>query len=397
MVRLTRSRMALIIVGTLVMMISEVYAAAPMLISYQGRLMNAGGNPISGTFSMTFSIYSVPTGGTPVWSETHGAVTVQTGAFTVNLGSVTPLINWYFYDSTRYLGVTVGTDPEQTPRARLASVPYALKVGTVDGATAGTIYGNQTINGILYVYNPNGYNGIYSTCATTGHYYNFGVEGLGRYGELGNFGVKGVAGDAWGSDAYPNSGIYGIGLVDYGRIIWAGYFDGWANVTQNFYAAAKFFRIDDPQKPADRTLVHACVESDQYKNIYDGTVALDSDGKATITLPEWFDDLNASYRYQLTCVGGYAPVYIASKVDRNQFAIAGGTPGLEVSWQVTGVRKDAYALAHPVEVIQEKPAGQKGRYLHPVELGKSEEEGFDYAARKISAETAPHDQNAGVR
>ena len=44
------------------------------------------------------------------------------------------------------------------------------------------------------------------------------------------------------------------------------------------------------------------------------------------------------YRYQLTCIGAHAPIYIARKIEDNAFAIAGGTPGLEVSWQVTGRR-----------------------------------------------------------
>ena len=76
----------------------------------------------------------------------------------------------------------------------------------------------------------------------------------------------------------------------------------------------------------------------------------------------------------------------ASKIANNQFSIAGGKPGLEISWQVTGVRKDAYATAHPFKVVEDKPAELRGKYLHPKEQGVSEELGVDYTLRKYSDE-----------
>ena len=69
-------------------------------------------------------------------------------------------------------------------------------------------------------------------------------------------------------------------------------------------------------------------------------------GEATVVLPDYFEALNEDFRYQLTCVGGFANVYIADKVNNNQFKIAGGAKDLEVSWQVTGVRHDKQALEH---------------------------------------------------
>jgi len=69
---------------------------------------------------------------------------------------------------------------------------------------------------------------------------------------------------------------------------------------------------------------------------------------------------------------------VAHKVQDHRFQIAGGAPGLEVSWQVTGIRQDAYANAHRIPVEQPKPAGERGLYLHPVELGQPAELGLDY-------------------
>ena len=80
-----------------------------------------------------------------------------------------------------------------------------------------------------------------------------------------------------------------------------------------------------------------------------------------------------------TCIGGFAPVYIATKVSNTPFTIAGGVQGLEVSWQVTGIRKDAFANANRVIPEVDKPVGQKGKYLHPEALGKSPELGIDKA------------------
>jgi hypothetical protein len=108
-------------------------------------------------------------------------------------------------------------------------------------------------------------------------------------------------------------------------------------------------------------------------NIYNGNVVLDNNGEAVIALPEWFEALNKDFRYQLTCIGGFAPVYIAEEITHNRFKIAGGTPGLKVSWQVTGIRHDPYAEKHRIPVEQEKRGIARGRYLHPEAYGQPPE------------------------
>ncbi|HZS44870.1 MAG TPA: hypothetical protein VFC63_07180, partial [Blastocatellia bacterium] len=64
-------------------------------------------------------------------------------------------------------------------------------------------------------------------------------------------------------------------------------------------------------------------------------------------------------------IGGFAQVYIASEIKNNKFKIAGGRPGLKISWQITGIRHDAYANAHRIPVEEDKPADEQGTYLHP--------------------------------
>lgn len=153
----------------------------------------------------------------------------------------------------------------------------------------------------------------------------------------------------------------------------AGTFVGSVDVTGYLYKTGGGFRIDHPQDPENKLLFHSFVESPDMKNIYDGVVQLDNSGAATINLPEYFETLNTDFRYQLTCIGGYAPVFIGQEVSNNQFKIAGGTPNLKVSWQVTGIRNDAYAKANRIPQVVDKAAEDRGKYLHPKEFGKSEE------------------------
>ena len=46
---------------------------------------------------------------------------------------------------------------------------------------------------------------------------------------------------------------------------------------------------------------------------------------------------------------------------------------MKVSWQVTGIRHDAFADAHRIPVEEDKPAGERGKYLHPEARNKPAE------------------------
>lgn len=120
-------------------------AGAPQLVSYQGLLSDSAGASLDITVDLTFTIYNDPSAGSVIWTETQAAVTVSAGLFNVLLGSVTPLVDTVFDDTTRYLGITVGGGPEMTPRTRLVSVGYAHRVSTVDGASGGSITSNLGI------------------------------------------------------------------------------------------------------------------------------------------------------------------------------------------------------------------------------------------------------------
>ncbi|HUF09627.1 MAG TPA: hypothetical protein VMO47_09920, partial [Rhodothermales bacterium] len=125
------------------------------------------------------------------------------------------------------------------------------------------------------------------------------------------------------------------------------------------------FRIDHPLDPENQYLYHSFVESDEMMNVYSGNVTLEEDGTAWVELPEWFEALNKDFRYQLTCVGGYAPVYVSESISSRRFQVAGGHEGLQVSWQVTAVRNDPWARKNRMRVEVVKPAEERGSLIHP--------------------------------
>ncbi|MDJ0591212.1 MAG: hypothetical protein QNJ72_14650 [Pleurocapsa sp. MO_226.B13] len=95
---------------------------------------------------------------------------------------------------------------------------------------------------------------------------------------------------------------------------------------------------------------------------------------------EWFEMLNCDFRYQLTAIAAPgSSLYIAEEIADNRFKIAGGEPGMKVSWQVTGVRQDRWAVANSVVTEEEKPDREKGYYLHPELYGQPEEKGIEWA------------------
>jgi len=110
-------------------------------------------------------------------------------------------------------------------------------------------------------------------------------------------------------------------------------------------------------------------------NLYNGVVTLDSSGEAWVDLPEWFEALNREFRYQLTPIGAWSALWIGREIEGNRFQIRGG-PHTRVSWQVTGVRHDAWAEAHRIPVEEAKSEAERGRYLHPELFGEPVERGL---------------------
>ncbi len=128
-------RRLLLIVTTLFGLLPAIaLAVTPQVISYQGRLDNGSGSPVTdGPYLIKFQIYDVSAGGTALWNSGFQAVTITNGLFVYLLGQdVAFPADLFEAGSTRYLGITVGVNPEGAPRTKLASVPYALQAANSD-------------------------------------------------------------------------------------------------------------------------------------------------------------------------------------------------------------------------------------------------------------------------
>jgi hypothetical protein len=197
-----------------------------------------------------------------------------------------------------------------------------------------------------------------------------GAKLVGVYGLSGYYGVWGVC--------YPKgvAGVYGEAYKGQ----YAGAFDGDVYISGTLIKGGGGFKIDHPLNPAQKYLSHSFVESPDMKNLYDGVVVLNAKGEATVKLPDWFKALNQDFRYQLTPMGAPAPnLHIAEEITGNRFKIAGGRPRSKVSWQVTGIRYDAFAKAHRVPVEEDKPKIEGRHYLHPQLYGRPPEKSIAWA------------------
>ena len=270
-------------------------------------------------------------------------------------------------------------------------------VGESDSSIA--VYGTSIRDIGVYGHSNNkvGVNGSSNNDAGVAGYSinNVGMHGnsynwIGVYGISNNYaGVRGDSPNEVGVYGRSNNGSGVLGFSDSGYGIYgysasggyAAYLDGRVYIRGPLSKPGGQFKIDHPLDPANKYLSHSFVESPDMKNVYDGVVVLDDNGEAEIDLPDWFGALNKDFRYQLTAIGAPGPnLYIAEEIsditttdysssssnnNKSHFKIAGGTSGMKVSWQVTGIRKDPWANAHRIEVEEDKPDKERGYYIYP--------------------------------
>jgi hypothetical protein len=233
----------------------------------------------------------------------------------------------------------------------------AVKLGESNKATTNTSVTTTAENGLQGISSAGGgyagVNGINNTSGCSG-VLGTSTNGLGVAGSSTN-GV-GVSGFSTNDTGVAAGSENGTALEVAGN----------AEVTGTLSKGGGSFKIDHPLDPAGKYLYHSFVESPDMMNVYNGTATLDAAGKATVQLPDWFEALNRDFRYQLTAIGSPAPnLHVSQEVNDGRFRIAGGRAGQKVSWQVTGIRQDAWANANRVPVEVDKPAEDRGRYLHP--------------------------------
>ena len=119
---------AVIFIGTI-----QVSAQIPRTMSYQGVLAQSNGSAVpDGNYSLTFRLYSADTGSVPLWTEAQNVAVVK-GIFNVILGSETPIT--LRFDRQYWLGITIGSGSELTPRVQLTSSAYSMHSAYADSTT----------------------------------------------------------------------------------------------------------------------------------------------------------------------------------------------------------------------------------------------------------------------
>jgi len=128
-VKFKKEILVLILVISLCLILGVAFLKAqtgiPQVINYHGKLKDATGNPLTGTYNFTFRLYDAETRGSLVWGpETHNGVSVTDGYFNVKLGSILP----FNLDFTKpyWLSIEVNNDGEMFPKVQLTSFGYAF-------------------------------------------------------------------------------------------------------------------------------------------------------------------------------------------------------------------------------------------------------------------------------
>jgi hypothetical protein len=254
----------------------------------------------------------------------------------------------------------------------MATSPHTAVIGTgqdygVYGVSNGTNSGADGVHGATNSTTASGVAGVNNSSGT-------GVYGVGGNGVIGSSGTA----DGVGVGAY-NSSTGDALFAENQSGGFAAFFLGDVDVDGNLSKAGGSFKIDHPLDPSEKYLYHSFVESPDMMNIYNGNVTTDAQGNANVTMPDWFEALNRDFRYQLTVIGTFAQAIVATEMANGSFSIKTDKPNVKVSWQVTGVRQDAWANAHRIPVEQVKPEKERGSYLHPELFGAPREKSIAWA------------------
>lgn len=205
--------------------------------------------------------------------------------------------------------------------------------------------------------------GVYGTAISTG--------GTGVWGESESRGVRGVASQSSGVGVFGSNpgGGSGHGV----------FFSNGLGGT-----GTKAFQMDHPLWPETHILNHFCTEGPEPYNVYRGNVVTDAKGFATISLPDYFDQINRDPTYHLTVIDDgedFVMAKVVSEVQGNRFTIRTSQPRVKVSWRVDGIRNDRWIREHGFRAEQEKAEESKGKYLSPELYGAPEEQGVHFVPR----------------
>ena len=337
-----------------------------------GNSSSSNNNPIYGVVGTAEG-----QGGTGTGAH-YGMYGKATGAGTINDGI------YGFSNGSN----TNGTNRGLSGEAKSTLGKYNQGVfGIANGATTTSGGYNAGVVGAANGHSTTNYGALTLVDATGNENYGGAFFAYGNVsGSKKNYGMYGYA---WGADtnyaAYAhaaddlsatNYGVYSQVAGLSGSL--SGYFignvaiSGNLSVTGSISKGSGTFKIDHPEDPENKYLVHSFVESPEMMNVYSGTETTDANGLVTVKMPDYFEANNKDFRYQLTPIGQFAQCIIKEEIAGNSFIIQTDKPNVKVSWQVTGVRNDPYAKQNRIVPEVDKADNEKGFYLHPKAYGKDE-------------------------
>jgi hypothetical protein len=359
----------------------EGYAANTSYgIGVLGDSAGSTGIGVEGTSAGSYGVFGVSTASSGASYGVYGSGASPSGAGVYGIGA------------TGVVGVSTGAGPGGSFTGWTAPAGSGLNGMNGLSITGGNSDPKSATNGGDGLVAAGGTNGFASTNSGVG---GAGISAVGGIGHvilldgLEPLGGPGPGGSFTGGNSNGElcGGCGGDGIdaqpgINQGTTEadgYAGNFTGDVEISGLLNGSTPAVKIDDPLDPTNKYLLHAPVQSSEMMNLYTGNVVTDSQGQATVQLPEWFQVLNTDFRYQLTVIGQFAQAIVGHKIENNRFEIRTSAPNVEVSWQVTGVRQDVYAKAHPLVVEQEKGARLSGFFIHPELYGAPAEKQIEWA------------------
>ena len=105
----------------------------PLMLNYQGKLTDAAGYAVNdSSYSITFRLFTEPSGGSAYWTENQ-SVSTHSGLFNVLLGNTTAIPD-IPSDGNCYLEMQVNPNSPMAPRIRLVSSAYSYLAKKADSA-----------------------------------------------------------------------------------------------------------------------------------------------------------------------------------------------------------------------------------------------------------------------
>ncbi len=262
----------------------------------------------------------------------------------------------YFQGRAQVTGnMGIGIAPSTRRLEVSASDPF-VETAHINNSDGGGLRVDALNGSAVWALTTNGFAGVDARNGTTSTYAVYGHAYSGTGTAVGVVGQSSSP-TGWGVYSFGNMGSTGV----------------------------KPFRIDHPFDPENKYLLHYAAESPMPQNFYVGNVVTDTKGYAWVELPNYFEEININFKYQLTIIDdadseAFVQAKISKRIRNNQFQIRTNAPNTEVSWRVDADRNDLYVRDRKPKDVVEKQGRERGKYQHPELYGMPKERGTNYLA-----------------